>query len=340
MENKVAIARNDSIDIVKGVLIFLVVLAHFAVSKSLALPIRAWGNAIYSFHMPAFIFISGFLSKRVSTQRIKEIDLLLWPFIVFQVLNYIYTRLTGFGVGSLNIFKPAYLNWYILALFFWRTFLPYFDKIKPSIALSIAFILAFVSGFFVDNDTLTLYRVFYFFPVFLIGYYTDDIKASVIKVFKNMYIGLAIFLLGFVLITFLSVQSEDSCSLIHKAFAPDYGYDSIISACVSGGGYIASLSMTYAFFSFCFILEKHLKFLKSLGKNSMACYITHGFFTLALVPMVISRCDALVGSVLSFLFACILCWLLTREKFVTLLSPLLDFKAFCRLFHVTIYRKD
>ena len=73
MENKVAIARNDSIDIVKGVLIFLVVLAHFAVSKSLALPIRAWGNAIYSFHMPAFIFISGFLSKRVSTQRIKDI---------------------------------------------------------------------------------------------------------------------------------------------------------------------------------------------------------------------------------------------------------------------------
>ena len=207
MESKV-ISRDISIDIVKGLLIFFVVLSHFATSKSVALPIRAWGNAIYSFHMPAFIFISGYLSKRVFCQRTKEIDLLLWPLLVFQVINLFYTRLTGFGNGSFNLFRPAYLNWYILALFFWRTFLPYLEKIKPYIALAITFVIAFISGFFIDNEVLTLYRVFYFFPVFLIGFYTDDLKKTVKKLFRREYVGAIYFIIVSIIIFVFSLGSE------------------------------------------------------------------------------------------------------------------------------------
>lgn len=97
--------------------------------------------------------------------------------------------------------------------------------------------------------------------------------------------------------------------------------------------------MTYAFFSTCFSIEKYIKFLASLGRNSMTCYITHGFFTLALVPLLISKCDALVGSLLSFVFAVLICWLLSRERFVSFINPLLDFKVFSKLINFSIYRK-
>lgn len=337
MESKV-VSRDASIDIVKGLLIFFVVLAHFATSKTVALPIRAWGNAIYSFHMPAFIFISGYLSKRVTCQRTKEVDLLLWPFLVFQVLNLFYTKLTGFGTGSINLFQPAYLNWYILALFFWRTFLPYMDKIKPYIALSVAFVIALISGLFVDNEVLTLYRVFYFFPVFLIGYYTDDLKVTVKKLFRREYIGAICFAIGAILITIISLGSEERWSLIHNAFAPDYGHKSMALAAVAGGVF-SIYNVTYAFFSTCFCLEKYIEFLESLGKNSMACYITHGFFTLTLVPLLISKCDALAGTLLSVFIAVLLCWALSRERFVSFINPLLDLKAFSKLFKFSIYRK-
>lgn len=342
MDNKVVAQRDITLDVIKGVLIFLVVLAHFAVSKKVGLPIRAWGNAIYAFHMPAFIFISGYLSKRVTTQRTKEIDTLLWPFIVFQILMLIYSKLTGFGGGGINLFETKYLNWYILALFFWRLIVPYCDKIKHYVAIVSAFGLAFFAGYFVDNSILTLYRVFYYFPVFLLGYYVEDLKISVTKVFRFKYVGPAVLTIGCLAIILLSLQSEASWSLIHYAFALDFNYNGQTSAMIWGGvrivGYAVSLLMTYSFFSTCILLSQRLQWIANLGKNSMTVYIVHGFFTLALVPLVIAKYDWIVGSVLSLVFAIILCWLLSRPKIVNLFKPLVDLGEFSKLLHYSIYR--
>ena len=342
MENKVVAQRDITLDVIKGVLIFLVVLAHFAVSKKVGLPIRAWGNAIYAFHMPAFIFISGYLSKRVTAQRTKEIDTLLWPFLVFQVLMLIYSKLTGYGGGGINLFETKYLNWYILALFFWRLIIPYCAKIKHYVAIVFALGIAFFAGYFVDNSILTLYRVFYFFPVFLLGYYVDDLKASVSKLFRFKFVGPAVLIFGSFAIILFSSQSESNWSLIHYAFAPDFNYDGQTSAMIWGGvrivGYAVSLIMTYSFFSTCVLLSQRLQWIANLGKNSMTVYIVHGFFTLALVPLVIVKCDWIVGSALSLVFAIILCWFLSRKKVVNLFKPLVDLGELSKLLHYSIYK--
>lgn len=55
--------RDSTIDIAKGIGIFLVVLGHFAVFAS---PLYHY---IYLFHMPLFFFISGMFAKPMS---IKE----------------------------------------------------------------------------------------------------------------------------------------------------------------------------------------------------------------------------------------------------------------------------
>ena len=341
MENKVVTQRDTTLDVIKGVLIFLVVLAHFAVSKKVGLPIRAWGNAIYAFHMPAFIFISGFLSKRVTSQRTKEIDTLLWPFLVFQVLMLVYSKLTGFGGGGINLFETKYLNWYILALFFWRLIIPYCAKIKHYVSIVTAFGLAFFSGYFVDNSILSLYRVFYFFPVFLLGYYVQDLKVSVSKVFRFKYAGPVILTIGCFAIILISSQSEDNWSLIHYAFAPDFNYDGQSSVMTWGGkivGYVVSLIMMYSFFSTCILLSERLQWIANLGKNSMTVYIVHGFFMLALVPLIIAKCNWIVGSILSLIFAFILCWLLSRQKIVTFFKPLVDLGELNKLLNYTIYK--
>ena len=58
--------RDYFFDNIKAVLIFLVVLGHFL------LPIHGEGNVlvlikrlIYVFHMPLFVFVSGYFSKRI-----------------------------------------------------------------------------------------------------------------------------------------------------------------------------------------------------------------------------------------------------------------------------------
>lgn len=54
--------RIESLDIFRGVLIFLVVFGHFLLpmkDKECAISVRLF-LTIYSFHMPAFIFLSGY----------------------------------------------------------------------------------------------------------------------------------------------------------------------------------------------------------------------------------------------------------------------------------------
>lgn len=56
--------RNSKVDAYKGILIWLVVLGHvIQYGYKQAFDNNYYINLIYSFHMPAFMFVSGFLSN-------------------------------------------------------------------------------------------------------------------------------------------------------------------------------------------------------------------------------------------------------------------------------------
>ena len=82
--------RNIFIDFIKGFLILLVILGHFLPGTLSENPAR---YVIYSFHMPAFFFISGMLYSGHTS--LKEYGLRLgipWLFAV-----QVYYGLTFFG---------------------------------------------------------------------------------------------------------------------------------------------------------------------------------------------------------------------------------------------------
>ena len=84
MDNSVN--RINYIDVAKGIVISLMVLCHCGFSG----PGRVW---IYSFHMPFFFFVSGFLkSINQKTRSISEIfsKLLLTLIIPFFIFSLIY----------------------------------------------------------------------------------------------------------------------------------------------------------------------------------------------------------------------------------------------------------
>ena len=78
--------RDPYLDNVKIALIFLVVLGHNCIIYFHS----SWlmGGVvlfIYSFHMPLFIFVSGYLSKGITCQRYKDISRLLIPYFFIQL---------------------------------------------------------------------------------------------------------------------------------------------------------------------------------------------------------------------------------------------------------------
>lgn len=122
--------RVEELDRYKGFLIFLVVLGHFL------LPVKDSGMAlfsrsfygIYSFHMPAFIFLSGYFFQQSFVKRGRKASSLfsnlLYYFICYFFLKTLLYPFDVFCYGGQGSF-PDYLHesstpWYLLGLFFWQ----------------------------------------------------------------------------------------------------------------------------------------------------------------------------------------------------------------------------
>ncbi|MDY6092633.1 MAG: acyltransferase family protein, partial [Prevotella sp.] len=108
--------RDPFWDTLKAMLIVLVVLGHTGTAMG-----DRWLSVIYAFHMPLFIFISGYFSKKQSFSLLGGGNKRL--IILFLVFNTAYLSLDvalGGSIGLHRLLSPAFALWYILSLIYWR----------------------------------------------------------------------------------------------------------------------------------------------------------------------------------------------------------------------------
>ena len=158
MGNNFRLAYWDNI---KGFLIILVVFAHCL----FALQNRPLNNfivdAIYMFHMPAFVFVSGFFSKSEHSRSFFPIMNL---FVAFLLLNgFFLLRALFFTHEAISIVNPYFSAWYLLALIVWRLSIPLIERIRNILPLLI--LLSLAAGFWTDiNLTIAAVKIVVFFP--------------------------------------------------------------------------------------------------------------------------------------------------------------------------------
>lgn len=163
-------SRDNRFDNLKGILIFLVVLAHaldLFGGTAISVP-RGIIAVILSFHMPAFVFVSGYFSKSAAgsgRQTAKLVKTILIPFLIAHLLKWV----TGTRTVE-SLFYPTWTLWYLLSLFFWRIPAVPFSKLRFPVAVTLA--LALVTGFTSADQMLSLSRTICFFPLFMMGYLT------------------------------------------------------------------------------------------------------------------------------------------------------------------------
>ena len=222
-ENK---QRDNFADFLKYFLIWMVVLGHFInLYQRSAGPFGGLYNCIYSFHMPLFVFISGYFSKRMNTYRRKNIDTLLYPFIVFQILNIIYTLIVRIEPLKNNIFYPYHQNWYLIALFWWRSFSPYRQFFKDYVVIGSAVLISLSVGFFPEwSGFMGLYKTAYFLPFFILGSYCEDLSLLLEKLMRHRMLWIALLCLVMVSVMLLSFNKE-TLNIINYAFKADVGYN-------------------------------------------------------------------------------------------------------------------
>lgn len=165
-------SRDPFLDNAKVILIAFVVVGHLiAVIEGSGFSNAAY-KWIYSFHMPAFVVLSGYLSRSyrgTSKQLYSLIAVLLVPYFVFQVILRVEPWLFQGEPLHLNLFVPAWSNWYLLALFAWRLMAPVVRILRFPVTISVLIALSSVlyDGI---NQGLSGARILSYLPFFVVGF--------------------------------------------------------------------------------------------------------------------------------------------------------------------------
>lgn len=265
--------RDYLFDNYKVILIFLVVVGHFiqpAYGNNDILDALKW--MIVSFHMPAFIFISGYFSKR-DIPLIVSIRKLAVPYLVYEVIYYFfYTFITQKDTG-LYLARPKFSLWYLMALFAWRIITPYVKKIPHHMMLAV--ITGLIIGCSdIPGNFLSIHRILVFYPFFLAGVNFDREFITRFRTLKTEWIARVVTVVCLVLVAFGPLARMYSA----KIFYGRYNYASLDQSVIEGIicrliCYAISFVLTYALM---FVISEKQTFYSYIGPRTMAVYLFHG----------------------------------------------------------------
>lgn len=175
--------RSPLFDNIKIVLIILVLFGHALEEISLENGYGIIRACIYSFHMPVFIFISGYFSVGGGASESKKIIVNCGiPYFIFNTIYVIWTERTFF----VNVFLPRYIFWYFFSLLIWRLSINDLKKIKG--LLLWALLLGLYIGAIREADRfMSISRIIAFFPYFIIGSMLDEERVRQIRRVPKWY---------------------------------------------------------------------------------------------------------------------------------------------------------
>ncbi|MBR0414155.1 MAG: acyltransferase family protein [Clostridia bacterium] len=196
--------RVSQWDNAKAILMLLVVGGHLLeplTAEGYPLIYRSIFLFLYTFHMPAFIFISGLFSKNTLGKGEFPIRKLL-PFVVLSFLLKAFylcidtIRNKDFMPNS--IFQLSNIAWFLFALFIFYCMMYLLKSLKGKYVLLFAMVFACMAGYNGRlGDFFAVGRIFVFFPFFALGYYTDRERLQAFLAKKKVKIAAAAVLVLF-----------------------------------------------------------------------------------------------------------------------------------------------
>ena len=306
--------REYLFDNYKVLLIVLVVIGHFiepCYDQNPFLYELKWG--IVAFHMPAFIFISGYFSKKVSSVK-RLVSGLVIPYFVYEVVYYLLYTFVLDKETELYFTRPKFTLWYLMALCAWRLAAPVVKKLPYHFPISLAAGLAV--GLVGIGNFLSIPRILFFFPFFLAGMEFDS---SCLARFRNPwgYMG-ALGILGSIAVFLFTDEYHHQLSV--KIFYGRYSYEGLGLSTLEGllirmVCYGISFLLIYMFM---LVLPSEKKSYTYLGERTMAIYIFHGliYSCLKYGSSIWGSVRSNVESILLILFCLAVVWLVSRRPFV------------------------
>ena len=269
--------REFKYDNIRALLILLVVFAHLLEQFSGSARNITY-TVIYTFHMPCFIFITGYFARFDQKKFLKRLVL---PYVIFQPL---YLLFGYFVTHTLKTFTfqfstPYWILWYFFTVICYYLLLPVIKTSKPKtalIVLGVCVVLAIGAGF--DKSigrVFSLSRTIVFFPFFAAGYYFKNIFQNE-KVIENrekakkiaVCISTFVVVFGSTLAVVLKVPKKILYGSYSYSAAQSNAFIRTLLFIVAAAWIVVLL---YA------IPNKRIPLVSSLGKSTLPVFLLHGF---------------------------------------------------------------
>lgn len=267
--------RYNELDLMKGIGITLVYLGHSFNLKGLvgnSIYLYLW-NTIYSFHMPLFFLISGFLmnnGKEIQLKKyyVHKIKRILIPYFFINLIDFfprtLFPNLVNSKFDIMRVFfYGTKITWFIYTLFMIFMIFPFLEKyiLKKDRYYLFGIILILVDYFkvFSKIEIFSINVVVGYLLYFYIGYIIRPIYKN--KVVNGVWNKNIIFLMFGVIFLIFS----------YKSFYLNY-FNSIIFALM---GILLTLNISLRIKKGNSIYD----ILKFIGINSLTFYLIEGFIT-------------------------------------------------------------
>lgn len=268
--------RIYKFDNIKTILIFLVVLGHLL---ELANGGKLLYLVIYSFHMPLFMFVTGYFA---CFDRKHIICQMVFPYLIFQILyTYFGIYLLGSQNSTLTFVIPYWLLWYLFAIIVYYLLIPFLDvkSGKGRVLIFAASVLAaLLSGYDIKlGYDFSAARIFSFMPFFLAGFYIKREQVLNRLVCKNIskkyliwsWCMAAIIIAG---IVFLLNQGVITKHMLYGSYAFKAGEYNIWLKLL-----IMLIACIWIAVFLILVPDQQIPFLSHVGRYTMPVFLLHGF---------------------------------------------------------------
>ncbi|WP_338676677.1 acyltransferase family protein [Streptomyces sp. SCSIO 30461] len=269
--------RDPYFDNAKYLAIVLVAMAHAwepVMEGSRAT--RALYMLVYTFHMPAFIVISGYFSRSFTArpdQLKRLVSGIVVPYLVFEVAYTLFKRWADDDPGyPFSMTDPLYLTWFLIALFVWRLSTPLWRSLRHPlpIALVIAALGSLTSGIGQDLD---LQRILQFLPFFVVGLLLKPEHFRIVRRREVRLLALPLFA-GAAAVAYAVAPHMRMGWFYHSSGAEDLDAPWWAGLVMAPVLFVCSMLLTAAFLAW---VPQRRTWFTVLGAGTICGYLLHGF---------------------------------------------------------------
>jgi fucose 4-O-acetylase-like acetyltransferase len=291
--------RDPYFDNAKFLAIVLVVLGHvWANYYTHDVYTRALYLLLYTFHMPVFVFMTGYFSRGYARSADKARNLVgqvAVPFVIFNVLYRIQLHLggvpphkllnPGFVLHTLakirigEWFQPWFLMWFLLALLGWRLSAPLWVQLRRPVTVAVAVALIAGASPMVTDSTVS--RMMGLLPFFVLGLTVRPEHLTVLRRRSARWIGAAVLALGLGAAYWASVNVNKKIHGFHiwaTWLKFENGYDHLaVSNSMGMLGRFAVLALGLVMgAAFLAVIPRRRTRFTALGGATMYVFLLHG----------------------------------------------------------------